>query len=646
MLSGPTASAGPDQTVDANKTVTLDGSGSTDDGTISTYLWERSSGSFSGSLSTLSSTSVASPTFTSPNLDADGFVVFRLTVTDSDGLTDTDTVRINVNRALLLADSDDTGLDVELKALLEASGTTTLYADSDRGGFDTPVDGEMGLGVSETLVSRIIRSGTYIQLNDNDNPSALGLDDYFHIASVGGDLTLYVQTAADGEESVVVAGNSFDLSAQRIRITTGTDLGSLLDNFSIGDRYIFKFARAAAAAVISLAASASVPAPSAAAVVRAVQSDAVSLAASASVPAPSAAAVGTAAPTTPTTGNSVTLDLPAGQTSGDLFIRWQSTQSGLGDVSSLSSDSGDRFLTRVQLFGTDTVDIEVRCAETLPDSINTGGQDLNTDWEENAESVTLYAPVAGTITLKGPNHPDIVSGESDTTETYSWQAAASDHDALRAWMVAYVDLTNAQQGEATITLADGAGDDVVSPISLAASAAVPAPSASAVVRAIQPGPVSLAASASVPAPSASAAVVRAIQPGAVSLAACLHPLRRLLPIQPGAVSIVASAAMPAPSAAAVVRAILILSDSDDTGLDVELKALLEASDDINGTGFLYIDADRGGTDTPLDGDMSLSVSQVSRVGWTGTEIIINDNDNPQSLSLATYFNTGGSGSSI
>ena len=151
---------------------------------------------------------------------------------------------------MLLADSDDTGLDVELKALLEASGTATLYADSDRGGFDTPVDGEMGLGVSETLVSRIIRSGTYIQLNDNDNPSALGLDDYFHIASVGGDLTLYVQTELDGEESVVVAGNSFDLSSQRIRITTGTELGSLLDNFSIGDRFIFKFARPEAVAPV------------------------------------------------------------------------------------------------------------------------------------------------------------------------------------------------------------------------------------------------------------------------------------------------------------------------------------------------------------------------------------------------------------
>ena len=532
MLSGPTASAGPDQTVDANKTVTLDGSGSSDDGTISTYLWERSSGSFSGSLSTLSSTSVASPTFTSPNLDADGFVVFRLTVTDSDGLTDTDTVRINVRRALLLSDSDDTGLDVELKALLEASddinGTGFLYRDADRSGTDTPLDGDMSLSVSQ--VSRVGWTGTEIIINDNDNPQSVSLATYFNTGGSGSDLTLYAQTIDDGEEAVIVAGNIAAVGANFLRLTAGAALAALLDNITTGDRYIFKFARAAAAAVISLAASGSVPAPSAAAVVRAVQSGAVSLAASASVPAPSAAAVGTAAPTTPTTGNSVTLDLPAGQTSGDLFIRWQSTQSGLGDVSSLSSDSGDRFLTRVQLFGTDTVDIEVRCAETLPDSINTGGQDLNDNWEENAEAVELYAPVAGTITLKGPNHPDIVSGESDTTETYSWQAAASDHDALRAWMVAYVDLTDAQQGEATITLADGAGDDVVSPISLAASASVPAPSAAALVTALQPGAVSIIASAAMPAPSASA-VVRAIQPGAVS--------------------IVASASVPAPSASAV-----------------------------------------------------------------------------------------------
>ena len=177
----------------------------------------------------------------------------------------------------------------------------------------------MSLSVSQ--VSRVGWTGTEIIINDNDNPQSLSLATYFNTGGSGSDLTLYAQTIDDGEEAVIVAGNIAAVGANFLRLSPGAALAAVLDNITTGDRYIFKFARAAAAAVISLAASASVPAPSAAAVVRAVQSGAVSLVASASVPAPSAAAVGTAAPTTPTTGNSVTLDLPAGQTSGDLFIR-------------------------------------------------------------------------------------------------------------------------------------------------------------------------------------------------------------------------------------------------------------------------------------------------------------------------------------
>ena len=76
----------------------------------------------------------------------------------------------------------------------------------------------------------------------------------------------------------------------RIRLTAGAALAALLDNITTGDRFIFKFARAAAA-VVSLAASAAMPAPSASAAVTAVQPGAVSIVASAAVPAPSASAV-------------------------------------------------------------------------------------------------------------------------------------------------------------------------------------------------------------------------------------------------------------------------------------------------------------------------------------------------------------------
>ena len=86
--------------------------------------------------------------------------------------------------SLVLADFDDTGLAVDAAALLVASapGTTgnNPYADSDRGGTDSPTDGELGLSPTNTVISRIRRhSATELNLNDNDNPAALSLGTYF-----------------------------------------------------------------------------------------------------------------------------------------------------------------------------------------------------------------------------------------------------------------------------------------------------------------------------------------------------------------------------------------------------------------------------------------------------------------------------------
>ncbi|MGB6376833.1 MAG: PKD domain-containing protein [Syntrophobacteria bacterium] len=91
----PTANAGPDQTVDEGVTVTLDGSNSSDpDNDISSYQWNQT-----GGLSvTLSNTSAARPTFTSPNVGPSGAsLTFQLTVTDSGGLQSTDTCIVNVS---------------------------------------------------------------------------------------------------------------------------------------------------------------------------------------------------------------------------------------------------------------------------------------------------------------------------------------------------------------------------------------------------------------------------------------------------------------------------------------------------------------------------------------------------------------------
>ncbi|GAB3528714.1 hypothetical protein GCM10027443_07050 [Pontibacter brevis] len=89
----PTANAGPDKavTLPANS-VTLSGSGTDSDGTISTYSWSKVSGP-SASLS-----GASSATLTASNL-LEGSYVFRLTVTDNAGASASDDASVTVHPA-------------------------------------------------------------------------------------------------------------------------------------------------------------------------------------------------------------------------------------------------------------------------------------------------------------------------------------------------------------------------------------------------------------------------------------------------------------------------------------------------------------------------------------------------------------------
>jgi K319L-like, PKD domain len=93
--NAPTASAGPDQTVNGGAPVTLDGTGSSDpDGEALTYAWTTTDTGV-----TLSDPSSPMPTFTAPEVSADRPITFALEVCDGpnpDSLCDTDTVMVNL----------------------------------------------------------------------------------------------------------------------------------------------------------------------------------------------------------------------------------------------------------------------------------------------------------------------------------------------------------------------------------------------------------------------------------------------------------------------------------------------------------------------------------------------------------------------
>ncbi len=92
----PKAEAGPNQTVEDETTVTLDGTASTDpDDNIASYLWQQTV----GISVTLSDASSAQPSFTAPNVGPKGATLtFKLTVTDKGGLKASDTCTVTIQR--------------------------------------------------------------------------------------------------------------------------------------------------------------------------------------------------------------------------------------------------------------------------------------------------------------------------------------------------------------------------------------------------------------------------------------------------------------------------------------------------------------------------------------------------------------------
>jgi hypothetical protein len=93
----PVAIAGTNQTVTAGADVTLDGTSSSDSqgGTIVAYLWEETTSS-GVTLNTAGMTPGVAM-FTAPTVTSSQILTFRLTVTDDDGLSSSDTVNVTVN---------------------------------------------------------------------------------------------------------------------------------------------------------------------------------------------------------------------------------------------------------------------------------------------------------------------------------------------------------------------------------------------------------------------------------------------------------------------------------------------------------------------------------------------------------------------
>ncbi|EGJ51785.1 PKD domain containing protein [Desulfocurvibacter africanus subsp. africanus str. Walvis Bay] len=139
--SAPVANAGADQSVAAGATVTLDGSASSDaNGDTLTYSWLQTGGT---SVS-LTGANTARPSFIAPSVSLGGATLFfTLTVTDTGGLSHSDTVTVNVARTEMppvanaggdraVVVGDDVTLDG--RASSDANGDSLTYSWTQTGG--------------------------------------------------------------------------------------------------------------------------------------------------------------------------------------------------------------------------------------------------------------------------------------------------------------------------------------------------------------------------------------------------------------------------------------------------------------------------------------------------------------------------------
>ena len=164
----PIADAGPDQTVNEGRTVTLNGRGSSDpdDNTI-TYIWYQAS----GPSVTLSDNYVSNPTFTAPTVSTQTVIVFELFVGDGITYSSSDDVSITVNNT-------PTKVTQPIRLTLANTGSVIIYNVTTCSAVPSTVTGDgvtHNVSVSPSCSVRVTptnsQGGTTRYTFDNDSVS-------------------------------------------------------------------------------------------------------------------------------------------------------------------------------------------------------------------------------------------------------------------------------------------------------------------------------------------------------------------------------------------------------------------------------------------------------------------------------------------
>jgi len=250
----PIADAGPDQTVDEDRVVTLNGTNSTDpDDGIASYHWVQTG----GPQCTLSDAYAQQATFTAPDVAEEGATLtFELTVTDYSGIESTDSCLVNVtwlneppeavagpdqtvNEGIVVTLDGSSSLDIDdgIASYLwnQISGPTVALSDptSSRPDFTAPDVGPEGASLNFNL---LVTDFGGLQDTDscivniswqNQPPTAVVAEEYIE-ASQGAMVTLDAAMSTDPDDGIAsylwtqVDGDPVILSDPGSKVTTFT----------------------------------------------------------------------------------------------------------------------------------------------------------------------------------------------------------------------------------------------------------------------------------------------------------------------------------------------------------------------------------------------------------------------------------------
>lgn len=220
----PTADAGADQTVDPAADVTLDGRASTDsDGALVSYVWQV----LNSSAITLVDADTPQARFVAPDTPAEQVLVFELTVTDNDGASARDQVRVTVragNAPPVAAAGDDQTVNEQTEVTLDASASSDADGDALQFAWQQLAGTEVTLAAADTAQARFVAPVTTEVLSLRFEVTVTDAEG----AAASDQVTVNVQpvnaapTAAAGEDQAVDALDRVTLDGQASADSDGT----------------------------------------------------------------------------------------------------------------------------------------------------------------------------------------------------------------------------------------------------------------------------------------------------------------------------------------------------------------------------------------------------------------------------------------